>query len=205
MDAEHRAAAGIGLCALAYLGFAPLALGFVGVGPFLAGVVLAGLGLLLAAAGLAGLRAGRGLPLLGTGFAVAAVGGIAVLLFDLGQAGLFLVPHALMALGLAQAAWYALLWWLGAGDRGPREARALAVTCWVLAAGFLGYLALVVANGFLDVVVQEAAGLTGAVLAARSLPPAARTLAAAADAVSQEDLEGLREPVPRQEPHERIG
>lgn len=202
MDAAHRAAAGLGLAGLAYVGFLPLAAQG-GIGPFTLGVALTAVGLLAAASGLASVVHARGLPALGAGFSIAAVGALLILVSDFGEAGLFLVPHAVMALALLQGAWYALLWWLGAGERGPREANALVITAWGLTAGFGLYAVLVIANGYWDALAQELVGTLGSILAARNLPGAVRTLQVEADALDDVDLQGLRSDAPAGEPRER--
>lgn len=203
MEAAQRATAGMALVALAYTSFIYLALQ----GPltlFGIAVPLIALGLWLATLGLATLRTGHGYAPLAGGLALAALSAVVALLADLGAADLFKVPHAVAAVGFVQAAWFAMLWWLGPTGSGRRAAAGLEVSAWVLLVAAALYFVLVVANGFYEAAPLEGLYVAGAWLLAKNVSKAESDLEARAERGAHREAEGLKAPLPKVEPKERI-
>ncbi|HEV8361614.1 MAG TPA: hypothetical protein VGR28_14290 [Candidatus Thermoplasmatota archaeon] len=167
-----RAGAGFALAGVVNLVFVPLFLLSVGFSVFGAAIVLAGVGMLLAGAGLARGRVGG---VAAAGFVVAAAGAAVAFLADLGAADLFKVGHAILALGLVEAAWYALR---GASDPAALGAAlgGLAIASKVCAAGIVVYIVLLLGNGFLEGLPLEVVALAGFLLADRAFAEARRAL-----------------------------
>lgn len=205
MDDGQRATLGLALIAAAYSGF----IYFVLQAPFgLFTVCPPGIafGLWLATAGLAAMRrTERGYGLFATGLAIAAAFSIVLLIADLGAADLFKVPHAIAAVGFTQAAWYAMGWWFGPTGSARKAVAGLGVSAWVLVVAGVLYLVLVLLRGFLEGVPLEVLYAIGAWLLARHIGPAQAALEARLHRGPGGDTAGLRAPLPREAPRQRIG
>jgi hypothetical protein len=180
-----RAAAGFALAGAAYVGFVALFIVPFGVSIFAVAILVAGLGMLAAAAGLA--RGGGHIGgLAATGFATAAAGAALGAVADIGGSGLYLVGHAVIALGLVEAAWYALR---AASEAASLDAglSGLAIASKVCAAGIGVYFVLLLLDGFYEGLPLEVVALAGFLLADRAFGEGRRALLASLKPAARAD------------------
>lgn len=115
MHPHRQASLGFALGGVGLLGGVGASVGPFGLQDWMSGSATTGLGLFVAAAGVAGigLRHGHGVALLAAGMGVALAGAVADLGFTLAWAGRtppLVAAQLVVAVGLAQAAWFAVLW-----------------------------------------------------------------------------------------------
>lgn len=166
VDAALRAAAGLGLVALAALGWLALTIAG-GLNTFTAGVATVSAGAALAAVGVVALSR-RGPGTLGAGFGLAGVGG-AVLVADFFTGfGAYSVGILVVGVALFQASWFAVLWAFE-GERGLRRVGGLRLSLAFAAAGPALFVLLNLTDGSVLWLGPNVLATLGFVLAASSL------------------------------------
>lgn len=208
MEPALRATAGLALAGLGHFAWAGV---FSTFGPdtrmLAAGFGIAGLGLLVAAAGLASLTRGRGLRTLAAGFGLALAPYVAMAAEALSGGGLYKVGFAVIVLGLAQGLWYTALWSVDRLGAPERRLAPLRLSLAVMAAGAAWFLLLNLTDGSSAVAVGSLPTAIGLALAARELrgvvparPEELTRLGRRGDL----DPAALQAPLPGEAPRERI-
>lgn len=166
VDAALRPAAGLGMVALAALGWLALTIAG-GLSTFTAGVAMVAAGAALAAAGVLAMPR-RGPGLLGAGFGVAGLGGALLVADFFTGFGAYSVGILVVGVALLQASWFAVLWAFE-GPRGRSRAGGLRLSLAFAAAGPALFVLLNLTDGSVLWLGPNVLATLGFALAATSL------------------------------------
>lgn len=124
-------------------------------------------GLLLAAAGVAGLPGVRARGLAALGFTWAGLAQAGLLLSDLGS--IDVAGHLLGAIGFFQASWVAALWWNEPAGPGPKRIAGLRLSIVACAASTLWYITTTIFGSGFPILAAPLIAFAGFALAWRGL------------------------------------